>query len=214
MRSPCHRRLVAVLGATFVAFLFRPDAAGADGAPAAQPPGFKLALLSQELAPDLAVQALIATTASNRFTFIPPATWRYLAIPAESKVRLVGPSPDVMITLAFREDGSSETNELSNALVKSLIAENFPDSVVREEFPAMALGKPGKGFDVEWRSAAGARKVARVAYARFQGGTLEAVLIAPPNEITRYHHPLNALLLSLRRSPLAGKLAVQNIRPE
>jgi hypothetical protein len=186
----------------------------AEPPPAAAPSAFTLGVMSQETAPGVSVTALVATTPSNRFTFLPPPTWRYLAVPTESKVRIVAPNPEVIIAIAFREDGASETNLLSAESAKSMLTQSFPESRVREEFPAMALGRPAVGFDIEWRGANGSRQVARVAYARFPGGVLEACLTAPPADIARYHHPLNALLLSVRRSALTGKLMIQNVRPE
>ncbi|MBM3841452.1 MAG: hypothetical protein FJ398_26580 [Verrucomicrobia bacterium] len=77
-----------------------------------------------------------------------------------------------------------------------------------------ALGQSGPAFDLDWRTAGGVRRNARVGVISFPGGSLECVLTSSPGSMRQDCQSLNQLLLSLRCASLDGKLDLPNVTPE
>lgn len=176
----------------------------------ADAPVFRLSPLTQEVASEVTVPAQLLTTDSGRFTFVLPHGWRAQAFADKRQIRMAPPNSSILLTLSFRDGAAPATRETAKAAALS----RHPGTTVVEEFPIMGFGKPGFGLDLESKSESGQRVLTRVAIVDYPGGELEAEVKAAPSVIGEFHHPMNTILLSLRHSPLTGKLQVQPLRPE
>ena len=185
-----------------------------DSAPAATPSIFRVSAMNLPVNPGVERLGFVVSTESERFTLVLPSAWRHLALPHERAIRLGPADARVLVTVHFRNTPAAAGGMATAEFIRNGVLARFPGAAVTDEFPTRGLGSPGYGFDLEWRSSAGARQVARVAVATHEQGWIEAVLTAPASEIGRYHHDFSQVVGSVRRSGPTGKLNFQSVRPE
>ena len=130
------------------------------------------------------------------------------------RIQLVRTQTGSRITADIVEQGPGRNAERPAEALTEQALKRFPGAKIVEEFRLSALGSPGFGLDLEWRTTSGSRRKARAGFIPFAGGHLDCVLTTSPETSEQDCQSLNQLLLSLRSASLGATLDLPIITPE
>ena len=184
-----------------------------DSASTNKPP-LRITSAAQTIHGGVRIPTMIAKAEANKFSFVPPQSWRVQSAGRKKRIRLVQAATGSLISVDIFEHATPETDSLSAELLRARILARYPNAEITDEFSASALDSSGPAFDLAWSTGNAARMAARIAFTPFTGGHLEFSLVAPARTISRTYHDFNRLLLSFRHAPLNGNLELQPITPE
>ncbi|MBI2929686.1 MAG: hypothetical protein HYY24_28835 [Verrucomicrobia bacterium] len=171
-------------------------------------------LLQQKIHGGINVPVVVVVGASNRFSFLPPRTWRAQRSAEPGEMLLEAPEGAARFAIRIVERASPKDATLTPELFSRQFAKRFPSPKVLKEFPAFALNETGAAWDVDWTPASGSRHRSRCGFVPFPGGHVEFTLTARAEQFPSQESVWDAVLLSFRRSNRDGQLELPSVTPE
>ena len=119
------------------------------------------------------VQAWVAQTESNSFSFIPPHEWTLKCLAPENVLVLTSPDQSSRIRVKLDQPGLDGTNEVA---WRTKLLSQFDRPELLHEFTCYTSGLEGRAYDLEEKPARGAPLWHRVALIPFRKGLVQILL--------------------------------------
>jgi len=172
---------------------------------AAEPPKGKLDFVVANEPVNIPERGLVTgycvLTTEHRFSFIPPLDWRLESNRSEQSVTLTPRELDtaIRIRLLPEQDVSKAAAEADWA--GRLIKARYPDAEIKDRFECHTSSSSGVAFDLRQDYGGNLRLDSRVAFVRYEKGTIEIRQTRLAVTESPTYQELGTLLTSLRVTP-------------